>query len=147
MKQSVESGLQLPHVSGDAHTPVSGVGPLQTLAPRHRRFLRFVFKDIAYQFMVMPFGLRHSVSVHGDAVRAIDWSDVTYIYEMCGCGTFPSESEWNMHIKLFERLTGLGPFGGCAQQLQMCSFTSPGEVRSLCEQTKKCYAPASQSCI
>lgn len=27
------------------------------IAPRHRRFLRFAFEGIAYQFMVMPFGL------------------------------------------------------------------------------------------
>ncbi len=82
---------------------------------------------------------RHGVSIHGDAVRAS--TGATYFYKMCGCGTFPSESERDTHIKLFGRLAGVGPFGGCAQQPQTCSITSPREPRSLCEQTKKRVAP------
>ncbi len=38
-------------------------------------------------------------------------------------------------------MAGIGPFGGCAQQPKTHSITSPGEPRSLCEQTKQRATP------
>ncbi len=82
---------------------------------------------------------RHDVPIHGDAVRVS--TGTTYFNEICGCGSFPSESELDMHIQLFGRMAGVGPFGRCAQQSQTRSITSLRELRSLCEQTKKRVMP------
>ncbi len=52
-----------------------------------------------------------------------------------------------LNMKWLENMMTV-PFGGCSQQQQTRSIASPGEPRSLYEQTKKVFnTPASQSCI
>ncbi len=87
------------------------------IAPRHRRFLRFAFKGTAYQFTVMPFGLALAPRTFTKCVDAA-----------------------LSHLRA-SGIRILNYFGGCAQQPQTRSITSPREPRSLCEQTKKRVTP------
>ncbi len=63
------------------------------VAPHHRRFLRFAFEGVAYQYKVLPFGLSH-------------------FYTMHGCGSLPSETDGNPHTQLPQRLAHSGPVAG-----------------------------------
>ncbi len=81
------------------------------IAPWQRHFLRFAFEGTAY---------------HGNDIRAS--TGATHVYEMCGCGTFPSESKRSTHLELSGQLAGVGPLGGSAQQPQMHSVASTGAV-------------------
>ncbi len=59
------------------------------LAPHHRRFLRFAFEGVAYQYTVLPFG-----AVPGSP----------HFYEVHGCGSFPAETDGNLHLELPQRI-------------------------------------------
>ncbi len=63
------------------------------IATHHRRFLRFAFEGVAYQYTVLPFG-------------------PPYFYEVHGRGSFPSETDGNPHSQLPRRLAHSGPVRG-----------------------------------
>ncbi len=67
------------------------------VAPHHRRFLRFAFEGVAYQYKVLPFGLSPA-SLH--------------FYTMHGCGSLPSEMDGNPHTQLPQQLAHSGPVAG-----------------------------------
>ncbi len=67
------------------------------IAPHHRRFLRFAFEGVAYQYTVLPFGL---------------YLAPLYFYEVHGRGSFPSETDGNPHSQLPRRLAHSGPVRG-----------------------------------
>ncbi len=67
------------------------------IAPHHRRFLRFAFEGVAYQYTVLPFGLSLAPP---------------YFYEVHGRGSFPSETDGNPHSQLPRRLAHSGPVRG-----------------------------------
>ncbi len=64
------------------------------VAPHHRRFLRFAFKGVAYQYKVLPFGLSL-------AARTFT--------RLHGCSSLPSATDGNPHTQLPRRLTDSGP--------------------------------------
>ncbi len=66
------------------------------IAPHHRRFLRFAFEGVAYQYTVLPFGL----SLPPVLLRSA-WK----------C-SFPSETDGNPHSQLPRRLAHSGPVRG-----------------------------------
>ncbi len=73
------------------------------IAPHHRRFLRFAFEGVAYQYTVLPFGLSfapHTFSVHE-------------------CGSFPAETDGNSHPELPRGLAHFGPVRGRASISQI----------------------------
>ncbi len=52
------------------------------VAPHHRRFLRFAFERVAYQYKVLPFGL--SLAPHT-------------FYARHGCGTLPFSTDGKIY--------------------------------------------------
>ncbi len=67
------------------------------IAPHHRRFLRFAFEGVAYQYT-------------GPTLWAV--SGPPYFYEVHGRGSFPSETDGNPHSQLPRRLAHSGPVRG-----------------------------------
>ncbi len=67
------------------------------IAPHHRRFLRFAFEGVAYQYTVLPFGLSLGPP---------------YFYKVHGRGSFPSETNGNLHSQLPRWLAHSGPVKG-----------------------------------
>ncbi len=63
------------------------------IAPHHRRFLRFAFEGVAYQYT-------------GPTLWAV--SGPPYFYEVHGRGSFPSETDGNPHSQLPRRLAHSG---------------------------------------
>ncbi len=66
------------------------------IAPHHRRFLRFAFEGVAYQYTVLPLGCL--------------WAPV--LYKVHGRGSFPSETDGNLHSQLPRRLAHSAPVKG-----------------------------------
>ncbi|KAI2664298.1 Transposon Ty3-G Gag-Pol polyprotein [Labeo rohita] len=67
------------------------------IAPHHRRFLRFAFEGVAYQYTVLPFGLSLAPRTFTKCMDA---------------ALAPPETEGNPHPQLPRRLARSGPVGG-----------------------------------
>ncbi len=60
------------------------------VAPHHRRFLRFAFEGMAYQYKVLPFGLSLAPCT------------------LTRCGSVPSATDGSPHIQLPQQLAHSG---------------------------------------
>ncbi len=92
------------------------------VAPYHRRFLRFAFEGLAYQYKVLLFGLSLAPP---------------HFYTMYGCSSLPSATDGNPHTQLPRQLVHSGPVTGgfnIAQDPPPQPLRLPGAQGQICQE-------------